>query len=525
MSSPDADRAEAAAAREWSALLVVVLPVLVLSMDVSILLLALPSIGRDLDPGPTQQLWTADIYGFTLAGFLITMGTLGDRIGRRRLLVWGAVAFAVVSAAAAYAPSPEALVLARALLGVAGATIMPSALATVAHLFRDPRRRESAIALVFGCFLVGGTLGPVVGGVLLSFFWWGSVFLVAVPVMALVVVLAPRVLPESSDPDAGRLDLPSVGLSLGGVLAFVGGLKVLARDGWSLPGAALAVAGVALLVLFSVRQLRLEAPLVDLSVLRVNAVRTCLVVAVLGGVVLGGVFFMVTQFLQLVHGLDPLAAGLWMMVPTGAMAVGTLLGPWCAARTRPVVVMAGGTLLAAVGLLGLLLVSADQGEAVLVGALSVALFGFGLPGGLGINVIVGSVAPERAGAVSGLSSTGQELGVALGLAALGGTALAVYRGRLGGSLGDAPAQTLARARSSLTAALDTDDPAVADAAREAFTHALHVVSGLSATVVLALAVLVALTLRHLPNAGAQAAPEPGHGAQPDSRTTPQKETT
>ena len=500
--------------RESLALVALVPPVLLLSMDISVLLLALPSIASDLDAGPTEQLWMADIYGFTLAGCLITMGTLGDRIGRRRLLLSGAGAFAALSVAAAYAPGPLALIVARGLLGVAGATIMPSTLATIASMFRDSKRRESAIALIFGCFLVGGMLGPVLGGVLLHFFWWGSVFLIGVPVMALLMVLGPRLLPESSDPDAGRLDLVSVGLALTGVLTFVGGIKDVGRDGWSASGVAMVAVGLVVGVTFVARQRRVADPLLDLSVLRLVPVSVCLSVNVLGGVVLGGTFLVVTQYLQLVRGLDPLLAGLWLILPTGAMAVGTFAGPAVARRTRPVVVMAGGMLLGGIGL-GLITQVPAGDHGLLIGALSLALFGFGLPGGLGINVIVSAVPPEKAGGVSGLSSTGQELGVALGLAALGGAGLWVYRHRLAEDLpGGVPASTLASARDSLAAAVASGDDVVVDAARNAFTAGLHAVAAASSLIVLGLAVLIAVTLRRLPS------PAAPHGPDEAVETTP-----
>lgn len=490
--------AEAAGRREWLALAVLALPVLVLSVDVSVLLLALPAIAADLGATSTAQLWIADIYGFTLAGLLVAMGSIGDRFGRRRLLLGGAVAFAALSVVAAFASSPEMLIAVRAALGIAGASIMPTTLGIVATMFTVPRQRETAIALIFGCFLVGGALGPVVGGVLLASFWWGAVFLVAVPVMALLVLVGPRLLPESSDPSGGGVDVASVALILGGVLGFVAGVKLLARDGWTPIGVLLAMGGLAVGAGFVIRQLRLSQPLLDVRLLRLPSVAVGMCLAVLGGVVLGGTFLVVTQYLQLVLGLDPLTAGLWMMIPTAAMAVGTISGPRLAKRLGIPGLIFAGLLLAAGGLATLTQVDAAGGLPPLVISLSVALFGFGLPGGVGINLIVGAVPPEQSGAASGMSSTGQELGVALGLATLGSAALAVYRSRMAGSVTQTlPPPAAARVGDNLAGALATGDDMIIAAAREAFTSGLHLVVGLGAAVVLALCVLVVITRRSL----------------------------
>ncbi|MFC6930107.1 MFS transporter [Actinomadura yumaensis] len=180
-----------------------VLPTLLVALDVNVLFLALPELSADLGTSGVQQLWITDVYGFMVAGLVITMGTLGDRIGRRRLLLAGGAAFAAASAAAAYATSPAMLIGARTLLGVAGATLMPSTLALITNMFRDARQRGSAIAVWATCQFAGAALGPVVGGVLLERFWWGSVFLMAVPVMAVLLVAGPCCCPSSARPARG----------------------------------------------------------------------------------------------------------------------------------------------------------------------------------------------------------------------------------------------------------------------------------------------------------------------------------
>src|SRR5436190_22972807 len=214
--------------REWVGLGVLALAALVYVMDLTVLDLAVPAISRDLRPSSTQLLWIIDIYGFVVAGFLVTMGSVGDRVGRRRLLLVGAGAFGLVSILSAISISPEMLIASRALLGIAGATIAPSTLSLIFNMFKDPGERARAIAIWISAFSAGSAIGPIIGGVLLEHFWWGSVFLIALPVMALLLVLGPIVLPEYRDPKAGRLDLGSALMSLVGVLAVVSGLKQIA---------------------------------------------------------------------------------------------------------------------------------------------------------------------------------------------------------------------------------------------------------------------------------------------------------
>src|ERR687892_158589 len=217
--------------REWIGLAVIALPCLLYAMDLTVLHLAVPRLSADLQPTSAQLLWIIDIYGFLVAGWLITMGTLGDRIGRRRLLLIGAAAFGAASVLAALSTSPEMLIAARALLGVAGATLAPSTLSLIFNMFQDDQQRTVAIGIWITSFSVGAAIGPLVGGVLLESFHWGSVFLLAVPVMALLLAIGPRLLPEYKDPDPGRLDLASAALSLFAVLAVIYGIKAVARDG------------------------------------------------------------------------------------------------------------------------------------------------------------------------------------------------------------------------------------------------------------------------------------------------------
>jgi DHA2 family multidrug resistance protein-like MFS transporter len=230
MSSHTASAAELRAGpREWFGLLVLLLPVTLMTADLGVLWLATPYLAADLQPTSSQVLWTTDMYGFMTCGFLVVMGTLGDRLGRRRMLMYGSVGVIVSSVLAAYAVSPEMLIAARALLGVAGAAVLPSTLSLIIHMFADAKQRATAIAMWVTSLSVGIAIGPVVGGVLLDSWWWGSVFLMAVPVMLVPLIAAPLLLPEYRDPNPGRLDLASVALFLAAILPIVYGIK--RRDG------------------------------------------------------------------------------------------------------------------------------------------------------------------------------------------------------------------------------------------------------------------------------------------------------
>jgi MFS transporter, DHA2 family, multidrug resistance protein len=349
---PGAWRAGASRAgrREWAGLGVLALPCVLYAMDLTVLNLAVPAISRSLRPSSVELLWIVDIYGFVLAGSLLTMGTLGDRIGRRRLLLAGAAGFAGASVLAAYSTSPAMLIAARALLGVAGATLAPSTLSLIRSMFPDPGQRRIAVGVWISSFSAGGAAGPLIGGLLLEWFWWGSVFLLAVPIMALLLVLGPLLLPEFRDPEPGRLDLPSAALSLAAVLALIYGLKQSAEGGG--PGwvAMLAIAaGVAAGAAFVFRQQRLANPLLDLRLFRLPGFTTALGTNVISFFTGFGVLLFTSQYLQLVLGLSPLAAGLWMLPSSAGFIAGSMLTPLLARRARPAFVMASGLGLAAVG--------------------------------------------------------------------------------------------------------------------------------------------------------------------------------
>src|SRR5918992_1494152 len=357
--------------REWIGLGVLALACLMYVMDLTVLHLAVPALSDALRPTSAQLLWIIDIYGFMVAGFLITMGTLGDRIGRRKLLLIGAVAFGAGSVLAAFSSSAEMLIAARALLGVAGATLAPSTLSLIFNMFHDPQQRTFAVAVWIASYSAGAVIGPVVGGLMLEFFWWGSVFLLALPVMALLLVLGPFLLPEYRDPDAGRIDLPSAALSLAAVLAAIYGLKQIAQDGVDLLPVLAIVAGAVLGLVFVRRQRTLAEPMLDLDLFRIRAFSASLAAYGLSIAVLFGAFVFILQHLQLVLGLSPLEAGLWMVASGIAFIAGGVVTPVLVRRLRPGFVMAGGLALGALGFALLAQVDETTGVGLLLVALLV----------------------------------------------------------------------------------------------------------------------------------------------------------
>jgi MFS transporter, DHA2 family, multidrug resistance protein len=507
--------------REWIGLGVIALPCLLYSMDLTVLYLAVPSLTEDLAPSSSELLWITDIYGFFLAGFLITMGTLGDRIGRRRLLLIGAVAFGSASILAAFSTSVRMLIVSRALLGVAAATLAPSTLSLIRNMFLDPQQRTFAIGIWATSFSVGAAIGPLLGGVLLEFFWWGSVFLLAVPVMALLLVLGPKLLPEFRDPDAGRLDIVSAGLSITSVLAVIYGLKRIAESGLGWTPVVSILAGLGVGAVFVLRQTRLADPLIDLHLFRSRRFNAALASNTLSLAVAFGIFLFIAQYLQLVLGLSPLEAGLWTVPSAGGFIAGSLLAPLLARFTRPAFVVAGGLVVAALGLALLTQVDGDSDLAVVVIGSVVVALGVAPPVTLATDLIVGCAPPERAGVASGISETGAELGGALGIAVLGSIGVAVYRNELGDAVlaGVPPAQA-ASASDTLGGALEAADtlreqPAAAllDTAQAAFTQGLQIAALTGAAVALATALMAAVLLRRT-----SAGPPPERGASSERDT-------
>ena len=517
--------------REWTGLAVLALACLLYAMDLTVLHLAVPALSEDLRPSSSELLWITDIYGFMVAGFLITMGTLGDRIGRRRLLLTGAAAFGVVSVIAAFSVTPAMLIASRALLGVAGATLAPSTLSLIFVMFPEPRQRSTAIGIWITSFSAGGAIGPVLGGVLLERFWWGSVFLLAVPVMALLLVLGPRVLPDYRAPGASRLDLASAALLLAAVLAVIFGLKQIAQDGLGWLPAAAVLAGLAAGVVFVRRQLRLPDPMIDLRLFRRRAFSASLAANFLGIFIAVGYFLFVAQYLQLVLGLSPLQAGLWSLPSAAGFIAGSNLAPWILRRVRPAFVIGAGLAMAAAGLAVLTQVGGSADLAILAGASLTVSLGLAPVFTATTDLIVGSAPPERAGAASGISEAGAELGGALGIAILGSIGVAVYRSQLAGTLpAGVPSQAAAAARDTLGGAVgaagqlpEGTGAALLAAARAAFTAGLQVTAAISAAAAIGIAVLATVLLRSVRGTSqAELAGQPAIAAGPDAVAQPEE---
>jgi DHA2 family multidrug resistance protein-like MFS transporter len=480
--------------REWIGLAVLLLPLLLVSMDVSVLYFAVPFISRDLQPSSSQQLWIFDIYGFVLAGLLITMGSLGDRIGRRRLLLFGAVAFSLASFAAAYSQSAGELIAARAVQGVAGATLMPSTLALIRNMFHDEKQRRLAIGIWTGATMSGIALGPVLSGLLLDHFWWGSVFLINVPFMVMLVLLAPALVPEFRAPQQGRFDLLSSALSLGAVLPVIYGMQEIAASGANPARVGSIAAGVAVGCVFLWRQAHSSAPMIELALFRNRGFSGAVALSLVAMFAVVGFAIFATQYLQSVRGMTPLTAALWSLVPMCGTGTAVPLSQVLVQRVDRAYVAAGSLLTAAAGYLVLTQVQAAS-------PLWLCLFGASVYAGgavaamtIGSELIMGAVPPDRAGAAAAVVETSSEFGGALGMAVLGSIGVAVYRSDLAASApAHLPPAALSAARSTLGGALSVAGHLPARlgteldaAARVAFSHGLDT-AALGAAVAMVLA--------------------------------------
>ncbi|MFD4503115.1 MFS transporter [Streptomyces sp. NPDC058457] len=481
----------------WLALSALVLAVLLVAVDATVLGLATPYISEDLNPSGTQLLWIGDVYSFVIAGLLVSMGSLGDRIGRKRILLVGATAFGAISVLNAYASTPGMLIAARALLGVAGATLMPATLALIRNLFHDPRERSLAVGIWGAAASAGTAVGPIVGGFLLEHFWWGSVFLINLPVMVVLVLVGGRTLPESRNPAPGPWDLTSVVLSLVGMIALVYAVKEAATHGLTGVTAATALLGATALYGFVRRQLTMPKPLLDMRLFRNRGFSGAVLADLLTVLGMSGLVFFLSQYLQLVQGRHPFEAGLAELpAAVGAVAAGLAAGR--AARRYSVrAVVSGGLAAVGVALAALTTLSRSTGYPILGAALLVVGIGAGFSFTVTADVILSSVPKDQAGAASAVSETAYELGAALGIALLGSIVMGVYRGFT------APPGTPVTAHESLGAAVEAStampSPTAASmltAARDSFTHGLHLASGAGAAVLLATAAAAWFLLRN-----------------------------
>ncbi|WP_141576715.1 MFS transporter [Actinomadura sp. WMMA1423] len=504
--------------REWVGLAVLTLPCLLISMDIGVLFFALPFISAALRPSATQQLWIMDAYGFVLAGMLITMGALGDRIGRRRLLLIGAAAFGAASAGAAYAGSAAMLIAMRGVLGLAGSTLMPSTLALIRNMFHDEKQRKSAVGVWTGAFTGGVVLGPVVGGFLLNHFWWGSAFLINIPAMALLLLLGPLLLPEYRPADPARFDMLGAVLSLAAVLCTIYGIKKLAVDGYSASATAALLVGLALAAAFVRRQLGHENPLIDLRLFSSPVFSSSVLIKIVATFALTGTSLFTNQYLQLVLGMRPLTAALWSLTAFPALMVAMSASVAVSNKVRPGPILLSGLAVIAAGLGVVTQVDADSRLwVVLVGAGGLAA-GVMITAPIVADLVLTAASTEQAGAASAVAETSDEFGSALGLAVLGSIGASVYHHRMADiAVPGAPHDAVRSARGTLAAA-----KAVAEAmpggagsgllrqAREAFTAGMNIAALAGILVVAALAVGVSVLLRRAP----AAAPVPRPDAEP-----------
>ncbi|MEV0185484.1 MFS transporter [Streptomyces sp. NPDC050625] len=483
--------------REWTALGVLMLPLLLVSMDVSVLYFAVPAISADLRPTGTQQLWIFDIYGFVLAGLLMTMGSLGDRIGRRRLLLMGAAAFSAASLLAAYANSAETLIAARAVLGIGGATLLPSTMGLLRTMFTDPGQRAKAIGLWSGVMTGGIALGSVMSGVLVEHFWWGSVFLVNLPAMALLLILGPFLLPESKNPNPGRFDWQSVPLSMAAVLPVIYGLKQIPSEGWDLRyGASIAV-GLLFTALFVRRQRTAASPLIPPALFRGQGFTPAVVLTLVSAFGMMGSAIFTTQYLQSVLGKSPLEAALWSLLPS------VFIGMAAPVTTQIVqkgadrgYVVAAGFAITAGGYAMLALVGTDSLWLTLTAA-GVLACGVVVVMSQLTDLAMGTAPVERAGTASSLLETGTEFGGALGMAVLGSIGTALYRHEIPDSAPAAARETLGGALATATRLPGHTGDALVTTAREAFVSGMQGAAIAGAVLLAGAAAGAALTLRRI----------------------------
>jgi MFS transporter, DHA2 family, multidrug resistance protein len=481
--------------RRWAALGVLTLAILLLAVDATVLYLAVPALTQDLAPSATQILWIGDVYSLALAGLLVTVGTVADRFGRKKVLLLGSIGFGLASVLAAYAADAETLILARLLLGVTAATILPSTLSIIRNMFTDGRERTRAIAVWSGAFGGGAALGPLVGGFLLEHYWWGSVFLINVPVMVVLLVLGVVLLPESRDPEPGRFDLLSAALSMAAVVTFAYAIKHLAASGVDATTvASLAVAGVTG-YLFIRRQRRLTTPLLDISLFRRPAFAGAVAANFVAVFALTGTLFFFSQYLQLAREYSPLRAGLAELPATVAAIGAVAMVGFALSRLGQGRAIGVGLLLTALGLIAIAVAEGAETYLWLGLALVPLGLGVGIAQTLTVDAVISAVPARKAGAASAISETAYELGVALGVAVLGSLVSYTYRSHL--SLPDtlSPADR-ALTEDSLAAALTVlpPDSPLAHQAQEAFTTAMQTTSLVAAAITLAAALMVWRTI-------------------------------
>jgi DHA2 family multidrug resistance protein-like MFS transporter len=481
------------------------LPTLLVAIDISVLAVALPSMGRALHASATELLWMTDSYNFMVAGAMLTAGAVADRIGRRRMILICAAIFAVASGFGAFATTPLLVILARAVMGLAGAAIVPASMALLGGLFTEEKARIQAMGAMMTVFLGGMAIAPFVGGLLLEHFWWGSVFLIGVPVMAVTILVVPRLVPESKAEAPAPLDLTSAGLSLVAVLSLVFSLKRVVNSGVDVPVVVTAVVGLVLGIVFIRRQRVLVHPLLDLTLLARPRVRRTLSALFLTALLMGGTSLFFNLYLQEVQGLSPLGAAWWMLPQMVAMILAANLGPFLNRRLpqRTVVVSMMSVMTVGFALYAVAPVSEIGRPMVAIGG-SLATFGIGAAFPILMDGVISGGPADRAGSSAALAQLSNELGIALGLTVLGSLGTVVYRSRLD-LAGSTAEQSVI---DGLREAGARHDPALLDSVRSSFTDAFHVVGLVGVLVMIAVLVLAARATRKAPEEPAAEAADP-----------------
>lgn len=496
---PSAHAAHRATPRAWAGLVVLLLPALLVSMDISILFVASPAITADLAPSNTQWLWMMDIYSFMMAGLLVTMGGLADRIGRRRLLLIGALAFGAASLLLSFAPGAEIFIAGRALLGIGAATLAPSTLAVIRHMFTDPGQRSKAVAAWTVAFTGGAVAGPVLGGVLLEYYWWGSVFLINLPVMVVLLIAAPLLIPESRGPAAAGFDLPGAALSLTGIVGVVFAAKQFAEDGLNATVLSVLTAGTVVIILFLRRQHRTAHPLLDLSLFRRPAFTAAVTANGLAALAMVGLGLLAFTYLQTVHGLTALVAALVALPTLAGTFAGATLASISARHLGPSLLLPAGLLVAAAGMTATALFDHQNSVVIFITCYTVLTLGVGAVSTLTNSLILSTAPPQRAGAAASVSETSMVLGEALGIAAFGTISALLYRSGMRVSmLENLPPEAADTIGGAVAVAGELSSEPRAElltVAFEAFTSGLSTVAGISAVVLVLAAAVTARTLR------------------------------
>lgn len=491
--------AAGATARTWAGLVVLLLPALLTGMDASVLFVAVAPIAETLRPTATQWLWAMDIYGFVMAGLLITMGSIGDRIGRRKMLLIGAGLFGASSVLLAYAPTPGLLILARAVMAIGGATLAPSTLSLVRSMFGAETQRRTAVGAWTVAFAGGAVAGPIIAGVLLEYFWWGAVFLINLPVMVLVLVAVPPLVEESKATRPNRFDLIGAATSLAAILSLVFAMKHVARNGLDLTAGGAALIGLATATVFVIRQCRAQQPLIDLMMFRIRTFSAAIAITAIGAGVMSGLGALVFPFLQIVHGLTPLRSALWAAPTFAGILLGAATAAVLAVRCSAASLVTAGLLAAATGLGAIATLEPDTGLWAFLGAYTILTFGSGLASTMATSLVLTNARPERAGAAAGISETSAALGSALGIATLGTLATITYRTTMSNAApnGTSPAalETITGAVTTATQSPDTTGPAILDAAHTAYTNGLTTAALVGAILSTLLATTTAIALR------------------------------